>query len=72
MKTKLRRFVSIFSAMVLMVCCAVPAFAVDTVEKMIFQKLNGLSLIVLLIFLILLMLFLIILNILTLSLKIML
>lgn len=27
MKTKLRRFVSIFSAMVLMVCCAVPAFA---------------------------------------------
>lgn len=33
MKTKLRRFVSIFSAMVLMVCCAVPAFAVDTVEK---------------------------------------
>lgn len=29
MKTKLRRFVSIFSAMVLMVCCAVPAFASD-------------------------------------------
>ena len=29
MKTKLRRFVSIFSAMVLMVCCAVPAFADD-------------------------------------------
>lgn len=27
MKTKLRRFVSILSAMVLMVCCAVPAFA---------------------------------------------
>ena len=29
MKTKLRRFVSILSAMVLMVCCAVPAFADD-------------------------------------------
>ena len=29
MKTKLRRFVSILSAMVLMVCCAVPAFATD-------------------------------------------
>lgn len=29
MKTKLRRFVSILSAMVLMVCCAVPAFAAD-------------------------------------------
>lgn len=29
MKTKLRRLVSIFSAMVLMVCCAVPAFADD-------------------------------------------
>ncbi|WP_298486444.1 hypothetical protein [uncultured Ruminococcus sp.] len=27
MKTKLRRFVSILSAMVLMICCAVPAFA---------------------------------------------
>ena len=27
MKIKLRRFVSFFSAMVLMVCCAVPAFA---------------------------------------------
>ena len=27
MKTKLRRLVSILSAMVLMVCCAVPAFA---------------------------------------------
>ena len=33
MKTKLRRFVSILSAMVLMVCCAVPAFADDTVTK---------------------------------------
>lgn len=32
MKTKFRRFVSILSAMVLMVCCAVPAFA-DTVTK---------------------------------------
>ena len=29
MKTKLRRLLSIFSAMVLMVCCAVPAFADD-------------------------------------------
>ena len=29
MKTKLRRFLSILSAMVLMVCCAVPAFATD-------------------------------------------
>lgn len=29
MKTKLRRLVSILSAMVLMVCCAVPAFASD-------------------------------------------
>lgn len=29
MKTKLRRFVSILSAMVLMICCAVPAFATD-------------------------------------------
>lgn len=29
MKTKLRRFVSILSAMVLMICCAVPAFAAD-------------------------------------------
>lgn len=29
MKTKFRRFVSILSAMVLMVCCAVPAFAAD-------------------------------------------
>lgn len=29
MKTKLRRLVSILSAMVLMVCCAVPAFAED-------------------------------------------
>lgn len=29
MKTKLRRLVSIFSAMLLMVCCAVPAFADD-------------------------------------------
>ena len=29
MKTKLRRLVSILSAMVLMVCCAVPAFAAD-------------------------------------------
>lgn len=29
MKTKLRRLVSILSAMVLMVCCAVPAFATD-------------------------------------------
>lgn len=33
MKTKLRRFVSILSAMVLMICCAVPAFADDTVTK---------------------------------------
>ena len=33
MKTKLRRFVSILSAMVLMVFCAVPAFADDTVTK---------------------------------------
>lgn len=33
MKTKLRRLVSILSAMVLMVCCAVPAFADDTVTK---------------------------------------
>lgn len=29
MKTKLRRFVSILSAMVLMILCAVPAFAED-------------------------------------------
>lgn len=29
MKTKLRRFLSILSAMVLMICCAVPAFADD-------------------------------------------
>lgn len=29
MKTKFRRFVSILSAMVLMICCAVPAFAAD-------------------------------------------
>lgn len=33
MKTKIRRFVSIFSAMVLIICCAVPAFADDTVTK---------------------------------------
>lgn len=33
MKIKLRRFVSILSAMVLMICCAVPAFADDTVDK---------------------------------------
>lgn len=33
MKTKLRRFVSILSAMLLMICCAVPAFADDTVTK---------------------------------------
>lgn len=33
MKTKLRRLVSILSAMVLMVCCSVPAFADDTVTK---------------------------------------
>lgn len=33
MKTKFRRLVSILSAMVLMVCCAVPAFADDTVTK---------------------------------------
>ncbi|WP_443713665.1 hypothetical protein [Ruminococcus sp.] len=33
MKTKLRRFVSILSAMVLMICCAVPAFADDTVTR---------------------------------------
>ena len=38
MKIKLRRFVSILSAMVLMICCAVPAFAVDTVEKNDFSK----------------------------------
>lgn len=31
MKTKLRRLVSIFSAMLLMVCCAVPAFADDVI-----------------------------------------
>lgn len=30
MKTKLRRFVSILSAMLLMICCVVPAFADDT------------------------------------------
>ena len=33
MKTKLRRLVSILSAMVLMVCCAVPAFASDIVTS---------------------------------------
>ena len=33
MKTKLRRLVSILSAMVLMFCCAVPSFADDTVTK---------------------------------------
>ena len=33
MKIKLRRFVSILSAMVLMILCAVPAFADDTVTK---------------------------------------
>lgn len=32
MKTKLRRFVSILSAMLLMICCAVPAFADDTLS----------------------------------------
>lgn len=31
MKTKLRRLLSIFSAMLLMVCCAVPAFADDVI-----------------------------------------
>lgn len=33
MKTKIRRLLSILSAIVLMVCCAVPAFADDTVTK---------------------------------------
>ena len=33
MKTKLRRFVSILSAMVSMILCAFPAFADDTVTK---------------------------------------
>lgn len=33
MKIKLRRIVSILSAMVLMICCAVPAFADDTVTR---------------------------------------
>lgn len=33
MKTKLWRFVSILSAMVLMILCAVPAFADDTSTK---------------------------------------
>lgn len=33
MKTKLRRLVSILSAMVLMVCCAVPAFALDDLSE---------------------------------------
>lgn len=33
MKIKLRRLVSILSAMVLIICCAVPVFADDTVDK---------------------------------------
>lgn len=44
MKTKLRRFVSILSAMLLMICCAVPAFADDTdsiFTEHIFSKLEN-------------------------------
>lgn len=41
MKTKLRRLVSILSAMVLMVCCAVPAFADDTVVSLTDDNISG-------------------------------
>lgn len=41
MKTKLRRFTAVLSAMLCMICCvlsAVPAFADDTVTKKRFVK----------------------------------